>query len=108
MPCLNPHLGSGEERRFVHDFNLHRILRSLARHACLETLTLHFHGRRRIERSDDEFLSLMCRLRADQVKFTKWPPTSEWGTFSKHECAVEDLIIATCVRRKKFFEHKEK
>lgn len=49
VPYLNPKTTS-EERRFVHDDELMSILKHLAQYSQLQSLKLHFYGRRRVDR----------------------------------------------------------
>lgn len=104
VPCLNPGLRTNEERRFVHDDDLMSVLRHLGTSSQLQTVELHFHGRRRVDRTDDRFLDYMKRIRADTVKFVEWPPGSKWPRQSKQEDAVKNALLQACTRRRKKFD----
>ncbi|KAI5364000.1 hypothetical protein Slin15195_G096550 [Septoria linicola] len=104
VPCLNPSMRTNEERRFVHDDDLMSVLRHLGNHGRLQTLHLHFHGRRRVDRTDDRFLDYMKRLKADIVKFVDWPPESKYPRSSKQDEGVKTTLLAHCTRKKKKFE----
>lgn len=104
VPCLNPLMETNEERRFVHDNDLISVLRQLGNHAQLQTLDMHYHGRRRVARTDDRFLDYMKRIKADTVRFVDWPPTSTYPRASKQDEAVRTMLLATCTRRKKKFD----
>lgn len=104
MPCLNPSMKTNEERRFVHDADLISVLRHLGDHAQLQTLELHFHGRRRVDRTDDRFLDYMKRLKADTVTFVDWPPGSKYPRGSKQEDSVRSSLLVNCTRKTKKFD----
>ena len=104
VPCLNPSLRTNEERRFVHDDDLMSVLRHLGNHAQLQTIDLHFHGRRRVDRTDDRFLDYMKRLKADSVRFVDWPPDSKYPRSSKQDESVKSTLLAHCTRKKKKFD----
>ncbi|EME42148.1 hypothetical protein DOTSEDRAFT_175017 [Dothistroma septosporum NZE10] len=104
VPCLNPSMRTNEERRFVHDDDLMSLLRHLGRHSQLQNLELHFHGRRRVDRTDDRFLDYMKRIKADEVRFIDWPPQSKYSRESKQEDAVKQVLLTACFRKKKRFD----
>ncbi|CAK1366783.1 hypothetical protein CB0940_10152 [Cercospora beticola] len=104
VPCLNPSMRTNEERRFVHDDDLMSVLRHLGNHAQLQTIDLHFHGRRRVDRTDDRFLDYMKRLKADAVRFVDWPPDSKYPRSSKQDESVKSTLLAHCTRKKKKFD----
>lgn len=104
VPCLNPGMRTNEERRFVHDDDLMSVLRHLGNFGQLQTLELHFHGRRRVDRTDDRFLDYMKRIRADTVRFAEWPPGSKYPRQSKQEDAVKAALLAACTRKRKKFD----
>jgi hypothetical protein len=104
VPCLNPAKTTNEDRRFVNDDDLVSVLRHLGDHAQLEILELHFHGRRRVDRSDDRFLDYMKRLKADSVKFIDWPPGSLFPRQSKQDESVKCTLLAHCTRKHKKFD----
>ncbi|KAK4497894.1 hypothetical protein PRZ48_010549 [Zasmidium cellare] len=104
VPCLNPSMRTNEERRFVHDDDLMSVLRHLGNSGQLQNLELHFHGRRRVDRTDDRFLDYMKRLRADTVRFVEWPPGSKWPRQSKQEDAVKNALLQACTRKRKKFD----
>ncbi|EMF12798.1 uncharacterized protein SEPMUDRAFT_163845 [Sphaerulina musiva SO2202] len=104
VPCLNPSMKTNEERRFVHDADLISVLRHLGDHAQLQTLELHFHGRRRVDRTDDRFLDYMKRLKADTVTFVDWPPGSKYPRGSKQEDSVRSSLLVNCTRKTKKFD----
>jgi hypothetical protein len=106
---LSPPDSTAEKRRFVHDENLISILRNLAKHARLRELNLHFHGRRRVERTDELFLNHMKRVKADSVQFrlyvseyTGWS-TSGYGHERAPDPRVKSMLLMGCERRKKLF-----
>jgi len=103
-PCLNPHLKTNEERRFIHDADLLLMLRTLAERALnLKRLGLHFHGRRRVEVSDRQFIQALLGIRADEVEFVR-NITQHWVEIpqddSKHDAGVERTCLQTMIRRK--------
>ena len=104
MPCLNPLMKTNEERRFVHDEDLISVLRHLGTHGQLQTLDLHFHGRRRVDRTDDRFLDYMKRIKADTVKFVDWPPSSKYPRSSKQDDSVRASLLMNCTRKTKKFD----
>ncbi|CAK4025621.1 Hypothetical predicted protein [Lecanosticta acicola] len=104
VPCLNPTMETNEERRFVYDNDLISVLRHLGNHGQLQTLDLHFHGRRRVARTDDRFLDYMKRIKADAVHFLAWPPGATWTRESKEEDAVRSMLLSACTRRRKKFD----
>ena len=99
VQCLNPGLRTADDRRFIYDEVLMSVLRHLASHAKLQTLYLHFHGRkpniitilsaktstgrRRVEHTDRRFLHHLTDVQADQVKFVRLPPGAAYPTESK-------------------------
>lgn len=106
-PCLNPDTMSHEARRFVNDDILMSTLRHLGNYAQLQTLKLSFHGRRRVETTDDRFLTYLKRIKADKVEFAKYPigrPDSAWASESKQEEAVRKMLSKAMVRREKLYE----
>jgi hypothetical protein len=108
MPCLNPTLHSAEDRRFVHDDDLMSVLRHLVDHSQLQTLKLHFYGRRKVDRTDDRFLEYLKRVKADEVSFITWPPESNWHPReSKQDRRVEESLLLCCTRKKKKFDSSE-
>lgn len=98
IPALNPTMISPDERRFVHDDELMSILRHLVKYSELQTMKLHFNGRRQVERGDDRFLDYMRRIRADHVEF------EETWKESKQEDSVTRLLLAACTRKHKRFD----
>lgn len=104
VPCLNTATMNNEERRFLNDDTLMSILRHLVRHSQLQTMKLHFGGRRRVSRGDDPFLAYLRRIRADKVDFVTNPPDLDWGRESKQEACVEQSLIAACTRKQKKFD----
>ena len=50
IQCLNPHLHTADDRRFVYDDILMSILRVLADRAKLQSLDLHFYGKQSLDR----------------------------------------------------------
>ena len=106
-PCLNPDTMSHSERRFVHDDALMSVLRHLGDYAQLQTLKLSFHGRRRVETSDDRFLAYMKRIKADKVELVKFPigrPDSVWVQESKQEETVRKMLMKVMVRKQKLYD----
>ncbi|TKA30332.1 hypothetical protein B0A50_02559 [Salinomyces thailandicus] len=106
-PCLNPDSMSHEERRFVHDDGLMSILRHLGDYAQLQTLKLCFHGRRRVETSDDRFLAYLKRIRADTVELVKFPigrPESVYAMESKQAEVVRKGLMKAMVRKEKLYD----
>lgn len=53
VPCLNPASMTNEDRRFVNDDELMSILRHLVEHSELQSMKIHFNGRRRVDRGKD-------------------------------------------------------
>jgi hypothetical protein len=104
MPSLNPAMRSAEERRFVHDDDLMSVLRHLVDHSQLQTLELHFQGRKKVDRTDDRFLEYMKQVKADEVKFLDWPPNSWCPRPSKQEDKVKESLLLCCTRRHKKFD----
>lgn len=106
IPCLNPDKMSHEERRFVYDDVLMSVLRHLGDHAQLQTLKLNFHGRRRVETTDDRFLTYLKRVRADKVEFVKYPMWSDsiYASDSKQEAPVRKMLLKTMVRHEKLYD----
>ncbi|KAF7190951.1 hypothetical protein HII31_08110 [Pseudocercospora fuligena] len=104
VPCLNPAMRTNEERRFVHDDDLMSVLRHLGDHSQLQTLELHFHGRRRVDRTDDRFLDYMKRVKADTVRFVDWPPGSRYPRQSKQDDGVKTTLLQHCTRKRKKFD----
>ncbi|EME81475.1 uncharacterized protein MYCFIDRAFT_208361 [Pseudocercospora fijiensis CIRAD86] len=104
VPCLNPAMRTNEERRFVHDDHLMSVLRHLGDHSQLQTLDLHFHGRRRVDRTDDRFLDYMKRIKADTVRFVDWPPGSRYPRQSKQDDSVKTALLQHCTRKRKKFD----
>ncbi|KXT00617.1 hypothetical protein AC578_3140 [Pseudocercospora eumusae] len=104
VPCLNPAMRTNEERRFVHDDDLMSVLRHLGDHSQLQTLELHFHGRRRVDRTDDRFLDYMKRIKADTVRFVDWPPGSRYLRQSKQDDGVKATLLQHCTRKRKKFD----
>lgn len=98
---------SHEERRFVHDDGLMSILRHLGDYAQLQTLKLCFHGRRRVETSDDRFLAYLKRIRADTVELVKFPigrPESVYAMESKQAEVVRKGLMKAMVRKEKLYD----
>ena len=95
---------TNEERRFVHDDDLISVLRHLGNYSQLQTMHLHLHGRRRVDRIDDRFLDYMKRIKADSVKFVEYPPGSRYPRQSKQEEIVKDTILKHCTRKRKKFD----
>ncbi|KAK5124537.1 hypothetical protein LTR85_001754 [Meristemomyces frigidus] len=107
IPCLNPDKMSHEDRRFVHDDALMSILRHLGDYAQLQTLKLNFHGRRRVESTDERFLTNLKRVKADSVEFVKYPigrGDSIYASDSKQEEPVRKMLLKTMVRRDKLYD----
>ncbi|KXT13967.1 hypothetical protein AC579_4193 [Pseudocercospora musae] len=104
VPCLNPAMRTNEDRRFVHDDDLMSVLRHLGDHSQLQTLELHFHGRRRVHRTDDRFLDYMKRIKADTVRFVDWPPGSRYPRQSKQDEGVKTTLLQHCTRKRKKFD----
>jgi hypothetical protein len=107
LPGLSPSTSTAESRRFVNDENLIDLLRRLAKHAQLRELNLHFRGRRRVERTDSQFLDKMKRIKADSVQFRFWYPGG-WkdssGFYYRQELdCVKHMLLVACERRKKKF-----
>ncbi|KJY00249.1 hypothetical protein TI39_contig338g00025 [Zymoseptoria brevis] len=106
-PSLSPATHTPEERRFVHDDDLMSVLRHLADHCNLQTLRLHFHGRRKVENTDDRFLEYLKLVRADEVEFVKWPPEPAWRPIeSKQDQRVKLSLLECCTRKRKKFATK--
>ncbi|KAK4548883.1 hypothetical protein LTR36_008656 [Oleoguttula mirabilis] len=107
IPCLNPDKMSHEDRRFVHDDTLMSILRHLGDHGNLQKLMLNFHGRRRVETTDERFLTNLKRVKADHVEFVKYPigrGDSIYASESKQEESVRKMLLKTMVRREKLYD----
>lgn len=107
IPCLNPDKMSHEDRRFVHDNALMSILRHLGDYTQLQTLKLNFHGRRRVESTDERFLNHLKRIKADSVMFVKYPigrGDSIYASDSKQEEPVRKMLLKTMVRREKLYD----
>ncbi|KAK3707039.1 hypothetical protein LTR37_012371 [Vermiconidia calcicola] len=102
-PCLNPDLTTADDRRFVYDDVLMSVLRQLTDYAKLEKLDLHFHGRRRVERTDHRFLDNLTTIQADQVSFVPTPWTTLYPSDSKQESVVEKLCLKAMTRKKKLY-----
>lgn len=108
QPSLNPQMHNAEERRFVHDENLHSVLRHLATHGTLERFYMNFQGRKTLDvyYPNDHFLDLLTRIRADEVMFVKhpvWAPHSTYHSRSKQSNGVVQMCFEGMVRRKKLF-----
>ena len=106
-PCLNPDTMTHEARRFVHDDALMSTLRHLGDYAQLQTLKLNFHGRRRVETTDDRFLTYLKRVKADTVDLVKFPigrVESVYATESKQEEPVRRMLMKTMVRKEKLYD----
>lgn len=108
QPSLNPQMHNAEERRFVHDENLHSVLRHLATHCTLERFYMNFQGRKTLDvyYPNDHFLDLLTRIRADEVMFVKhpvWAPHSTYHSRSKQSNGVVQMCFEGMVRRKKLF-----
>ncbi|CZT14180.1 uncharacterized protein RCC_00154 [Ramularia collo-cygni] len=102
LPCLNTSL-SNEERRFVNDEELLSVLRHLIQHSQLQTLKLHFYGRKKVDRGDDRFLAYMRRIHADCVTFITFRE-HEYGRESKQEDCVKQSLLNACTRKHKKFD----
>jgi hypothetical protein len=108
QPSLNPQMHNAEERRFVHDENLHSVLRHLATHGTLERFYMNFQGRKTLDiyYPNDHFLDLLTRVRADDVMFVKhpvWAPHSTYHSRSKQSNGVVQACFEMMVRKKKLF-----
>ncbi|KAI7539565.1 hypothetical protein KC331_g9682 [Hortaea werneckii] len=106
-PCLNPDTMSHEDRRFVHDEALISILRHLGDYAQLQTLKLNFHGRRRVEATDERFLAYLTRIKADTVDLVRYPLTRPEIVFameSKQAETVRKSLMKTMVRKVKLYD----
>jgi hypothetical protein len=108
QPSLNPQMHNAEERRFVHDENLHSVLRHLATHGTLERFYMNFQGRKTLDvyYPNDHFLDLLTRVRADDVMFVKhpvWAPHSTYHSRSKQSNGVVQMCFEMMVRKKKLF-----
>jgi hypothetical protein len=108
QPSLNPQMHNAEERRFVHDENLHSVLRHLATHGTLERFYMNFQGRKTLDiyYPNDHFLDLLTRVRADDVMFVKhpiWAPHSAYHSRSKQSNGVVQMCFEMMVRKKKLF-----
>lgn len=108
QPSLNPQMHNAEERRFVHDENLHSVLRHLATHASLARFYMNFQGRKTLDvyYPNDHFLDLLTRVRADDVMFVKhpvWAPHSTYHSRSKQSNGVVQMCFEMMVRKKKLF-----
>ncbi|KAI7434690.1 hypothetical protein KC336_g3784 [Hortaea werneckii] len=106
-PCLNPDTMSHEDRRFVHDEALISILRHLGDYAQLQTLKLNFHGRRRVEATDERFLAYLTRIKADSVDLVRYPltrPEIVFATESKQAETVRKSLMKTMVRKVKLYD----
>jgi hypothetical protein len=108
QPSLNPQMHNAEERRFVHDENLHSVLRHLATHGTLERFYMNFQGRKTLDiyYPNDHFLDLLTRIRADDVMFVKhpvWAPHSTYHSRSKQSNGVVQMCFDSMLRRKKLF-----
>lgn len=108
QPSLNPQMHNAEERRFVHDENLHSVLRHLATHGTLERFYMNFQGRKTLDvyYPNDHFLDLLTRIRADDVMFVKhpvWAPHSTYHSRSKQSNGVVQMCFESMVRKKKLF-----
>ncbi|KAF2773735.1 hypothetical protein EJ03DRAFT_305317 [Teratosphaeria nubilosa] len=107
-PCLNPITMSHEDRRFVHDDALMSILRHLGDYSQLQTFKINFHGRRRVENTDQRLLQYLRRIKADTLQFCRFPigrgQESYWTSESKQEDSVRKMLLKSMVRRHKMFE----
>lgn len=108
QPSLNPQMHNAEERRFVHDENLHSVLRHLATHGTLERFYMNFQGRKTLDvyYPNDHFLDLLTRIRADDVMFVKhpvWAPHSSYHSRSKQSNGVVQMCFENMVRKKKLY-----
>ncbi|WPH00460.1 Hypothetical protein R9X50_00328900 [Acrodontium crateriforme] len=105
-PCLNPGNMTHEERRFVHDDVLISILRHLGDYAQLQRFDMNFHGRRRVERSDDRFLDCMKRIQADDVRFVPYPIglQTAYAMESKQEESVRKMLLKSMIRKTKLYD----
>lgn len=108
QPSLNPQMHNAEERRFVHDENLHSVLRHLATHGTLARFYMNFQGRKTLDvyYPNDHFLDLLTRVRADDVMFVKhpvWAPHSTYHSRSKQSNGVVQMCFEMMVRKKKLF-----
>ncbi|KXL44788.1 hypothetical protein M433DRAFT_139738 [Acidomyces richmondensis BFW] len=107
-PCLNPDTMSHEDRRFVNDDIVMSCLRHLGDYGRLQKIKINFHGRRRLEISDERFLSYLRRITADEVEFVRYPmdcsEESYWGSESKQEEAVRKMLLKTMVRKHKLYD----
>lgn len=107
-PSLNPKLHNAEERRFVHDENLHSVLRHLSTHGKLEKFHINFQGRKNLDvyYPNDHFLDLLTRIRADEVEFVKhpvWGSHSSYHSRSKQSNGVQQMCTEMMTRKKKLF-----
>ncbi|OQO01805.1 hypothetical protein B0A48_12278 [Cryoendolithus antarcticus] len=107
-PSLNPQLSTAEARRFVHDPQMHSLLRHLGAYAKLRVLHMNFQGRKTVDaaRANDKFLSLLIGVKADEVEFVRhpvWATQSSYHSKSKHAVVVGRLCSEGMVRRKKMF-----
>ncbi|KAK6438934.1 hypothetical protein LTR95_004851, partial [Oleoguttula sp. CCFEE 5521] len=107
-PSLNPQLSTAEARRFVHDPQLHSLLRHLGAYAKLRVLHMNFQGRKTVDatRANDKFLSLLMGVKADEVEFVRhpvWATQSSYHSKSKHAGAVGKLCLEGIIRKKKMF-----
>jgi hypothetical protein len=106
LPCMSPHSSTAETRRFVNDDNLISVLRKLGKHGQLRELNLNFRGRRRVDRTDGQFLERMKRVKADSVHFRYWYPggwQDSGGAYGRQEWCVKNMLQIACERRKKKF-----
>jgi hypothetical protein len=104
---MSPFDSTAEKRRFVNDDNLCSVLRQLSKHSQLRELNLHFRGRRRVERTDIQFLDRLKLVKADSVRFRAWYPGDTWHDTSeiypRAEYSVKNMLLIACERRKKKF-----
>ncbi|KAI9878293.1 MAG: hypothetical protein M1830_001350 [Pleopsidium flavum] len=62
-PELDP-----EDRRFVNDESLQRVLKIMGKHSKLKTIRLDFGGKRMVMRADTEFLDALTSFMAENVE----------------------------------------
>ena len=106
-PCLNPDTMTHDARRFVHDDALMSTLRHLGDYAQLQTLKMNFHGRRKVETTDDRFLTYLKRVKADTVELVKFPigrGEHLYATESKQEEPVRKMLLKAMVRKEKLYD----
>lgn len=69
LTATTPYLDA-DERRFVNDAQLRGCLKRLGKHGKLDTITIHFDGKRMVMRSDVDFLTALTSIMAKDVNLT--------------------------------------